>query len=97
MKVLLVRSGQELEVAKALLKEAGRSSLVSAQKASVDAELIRATMNGESAIFQRRINRMRSNHRNRVASINARAERFDSRAAYLTAQAESIREVLELL
>lgn len=97
MKIFLVRRGDELETAKALLKEAEESSLQRAQDASARSEVIRTQRAEVVQAFQRHLEAIKSAHGRRVAEMIEEESAFDAQVEELTAQAEKVREAAELL
>jgi hypothetical protein len=97
MRILLIRRGQELEVAKALLGSVEETNRNRAQEASDLAGITMAQRRKAAELFQKRLAEMQAAHDRRMAEMVERESSFDAQARELKGQAKRVRDAVSLL
>jgi len=97
VKIFFVRRGQELEVAKALLKDAEGSILSRAKNATLESEHLRTEQQEEEVRFKQQLEEMEATHRDNMGRMNARVAVLGVEATELTGQAERVLQATNVL
>jgi len=97
VKIFFVRRGQELEVAKALLKDAEGSILSRAQNATLESEHLRTEQQEEEVRFKKQLEEMQATHRDNMGRMNAGVAVLGAEATELAGQAERVRNASDVL